>query len=870
MNCPHCGTRTSDTARFCSHCGSSLLLVSAKPHCGRLPHPLALVLQEYHAESNDYIKLHRLCDAAEMLTRFLTTVALAELSASAHSPAWPPGLRAALLDGIERPTFGNWIGILREAGKALSSWRPQVVPELPALAEDLFAIVCPDKATRETALLPLRNSLVHDARFTAEQAHAFLDEHGHRKRFEALWSKPSAGFLTEVELLGIPSAGTCLLLRGIPDRAQGFAPAAASPPDWPAGTILLCRPPRQHYLNLFPLHAFGPVLRRLEGALQERTTEGPVALIYARTDRRVQYTALHPREGHGDGSDAMQAAFDALFPLRDWRLARLQAEEMRLADAALRAAAREYSFRDVVEPLLREPFVGRAAQVTAALVWLDRQRSGAGLVLGQPGMGKTAFAAHLSAEIKRHNRDWLCLRHFFKVADSRCSTRRFVTGVLLQLQLAAGGGRVELPPADKEAIAVFVDALASFSRDRLGPGRTPSRLVLLVDGLDEIAQMDRHFFELVVRAGRIDNIVWLCLGRPEPAVLDGLPAEWAERLFPDLVHPEQTGLPPLDRRAVREFLVEELGRRRYTLLGEESDEGRSRFLDVLTDEARCLPLYLHLLVEDMRRGEFDVHCPDKPPCSLEDYYQRLTDQLALDAARKVLPDVVSLLAVARTPLTDGMLATLLADHDLRGDREWQILFHRSLHLGHSVLKTAYLWDDRTGQTLYHGSFRDHLLQGEAKSYEEFRLAPVLRRARQRVLDLCRRWKEWPAGSDEQRYALAHAMHHLMEVQDTAAVAALVRDGFFQAKAAALGDVEAFVEARQAAELLAQAGSEGCSMLPRPFGRGKFRPSRPARRSSRRPTRSSSAGCCRCGPFPAVSGSSSPSRWRGCWCVRRCW
>src|SRR5262249_53783946 len=153
---------------------------------GRLPHTLAVPLDEYALETNAYVKLHRLCDAAEMLTRFLAVVALAELHEAGRP--FPAALRAALLDGIERPTFGVWTHLLRLASREVAGVDDSLVPELPRLTADLLGVVAGARGTAETALLPLRNALAHDGRFTGGRARHLLDGDGHRRRFEGLWA----------------------------------------------------------------------------------------------------------------------------------------------------------------------------------------------------------------------------------------------------------------------------------------------------------------------------------------------------------------------------------------------------------------------------------------------------------------------------------------------------------------------------------------------------------------------------------------------------------------------------------------------------------------------------------------------------------
>jgi hypothetical protein len=44
-----------------------------------LPFPIALIIKEYVTEENPFVKLHRMTDAAELLTRFLTGVLFSDL-----------------------------------------------------------------------------------------------------------------------------------------------------------------------------------------------------------------------------------------------------------------------------------------------------------------------------------------------------------------------------------------------------------------------------------------------------------------------------------------------------------------------------------------------------------------------------------------------------------------------------------------------------------------------------------------------------------------------------------------------------------------------------------------------------------------------
>ncbi len=783
-----------------------------------LPHPLALVVTAYTPDAPPAVRAWRLCGAAEMLTRFLTAIALAEIAAEKGAAGFPPALRQIMVEGLEWPTFGRWAAILRSALDALPPPDQMLVPELRVLAGHLFEAIGSDADPLEDRILPLRNALVHDY-LPEPRVEQLLVAHGHQARFEALWREPRVAPLRALELLGATDAGEWCVLRGVPARFGEFPLAdprrlgAALAGGWAPGTVVLRRRGDARWRSLFPLQAFGPVLHRTDGRVEPVTVE-PASLMYARGSPLVQYTAFHPQAGHGDAGRATQAAFEALFPLTAWREAIRQAEEAQLAEQALDQAARPFRFRDVVGPLTREPFLGREQELDELRTWLERTPTGAGLVLGAPGMGKTTLAAQLSVALARERADGaLCIRYFFRADDERCTARQFMTGVLLQLR-QHGAPAVELPAAPADARQAFVEALAAFARERLGQPGAPRRLILLLDGVEDIVQRDPAFLTLV-RGRAIPHVTWLCFARPEARVLAELP----ESAVPRVLGPE--GLRPLDARAVREYLLGELGPGGEELLRQESRGGPRLFLDALVDAARRLPLYLRLLVEDLRHGRFRLDRPDQLPATLEEYYGAVVGRLSLDAASKVLPDLIALLAYAQSPLTEGMLEHLLDDHDLRGQPDWASVLQEALRLGHVLMRRDALGDDDTvGYALYHPSFGQYLRAGAARGYREFPLAPVLGLARRRLLRFAARWREWPVGSPARRYALLHAPQHVVDDglpapvtgERRALLDALLEGpfggGFFAAVSAEISDLDALEHARGLATHLAQVFDAG--------------------------------------------------------------
>ena len=126
MTCANCGNETarSQGFRVCLHCGLRIVdtyeVAAALPGVLDVsPHAIALPVAEYLSASRTYEKLHRLTDAAELLTRFCAAAVLADLLDRSPGHSFPEKLQEALLDRLERPTFCAWAGLLETAVNAL-------------------------------------------------------------------------------------------------------------------------------------------------------------------------------------------------------------------------------------------------------------------------------------------------------------------------------------------------------------------------------------------------------------------------------------------------------------------------------------------------------------------------------------------------------------------------------------------------------------------------------------------------------------------------------------------------------------------------------------------------------------------------------
>ncbi|MGE5423045.1 MAG: hypothetical protein ACM3QW_07260, partial [Ignavibacteriales bacterium] len=88
MKCPVCGSEMDRTKKnwICEseeHQDPIIIPIEAQnplpDYLKDLPTPVSIPLVEYWSETNPYIKLYRLCDAAEMITRFFAVVLLSDL-----------------------------------------------------------------------------------------------------------------------------------------------------------------------------------------------------------------------------------------------------------------------------------------------------------------------------------------------------------------------------------------------------------------------------------------------------------------------------------------------------------------------------------------------------------------------------------------------------------------------------------------------------------------------------------------------------------------------------------------------------------------------------------------------------------------------
>jgi hypothetical protein len=705
--------------------------------CAVLPTPIAFVLDEFFREGNPFVALWRMVDAAEIITRFFTITALSDILR--QKGEFPEPVQDALTEKLERPTFGAWKDLLSIAIDNLPKERGQTrcfVSELPSFVRDKWLPALGSGEDKpEEKLIALRNLIAHAGRLPDEKAQELLN--AHRQRFESLAKELS--FLANYDLIACTIACTkerqIVWLKGLPD-ADGSFPKYDRDRSLSfvreQGRVYLVHDDKG--LDLFPLHAFTDILQWREERYEFEGLGEVAPQIYFRLSERG-YLECIPFSTKAVfshlGEDAYQR-FRDIFRLEEWREQRRRKAE----------AQGIQTLWDELVSELTEVFVGREEHIRQVKDAIKGTSKGVLWISGKPGIGKSALMAKLVQDYIGQTQHYIVIPYFFRYGQAGCSTMKFLATALKWLQ-AELNRTIEPEPRLPERQQQLVEALEE------AVSKTGKKVLFLVDGLDEIYRLEREFLNVPFMTMTVkDRIVWVCAGRSEGDLEEALKNRGAVWVFPD-------GLPPLDEQAIRAMLIEHLGRLKYALF--ERDEGeRNRFVETVTRKSEGLPLYVRMVIEDLKAGRWTVWDEEKLPKSLEDYYEQLLERLKVHSAGGVLTPLVCLLAWAKEPITEGTIKVLLQPHHLANEPDWDDVFRKVLKHGHSMLQQRPTSDDESGWTIYLDSFRQHLLKSET-------VKPDRNWAQGRWLKVCEDWKALASQEPSlHRYILRHYAEHLYD------------------------------------------------------------------------------------------------------------
>jgi tetratricopeptide (TPR) repeat protein len=629
------------------------------------PTPVAVALSEYAREEHPVARLWTACDAVEMTLRLLV---IAGVARQAREGVLPEKLAREMREILETPTLGGWF-VLAQA--LVQCGEPAEVAWVKGPLREL--LYGPEKpGTPETSFLRLRNRLAHGGGLTRTEAARLFSLW--RERFEAAFSQ--GGFFANWELLGRTAAGGWRQLRG-PEGGPVEAPAV--PADAKADAVWLRR--GEQLTLLWPLAIFGQPF--VESAPRGG---GDAPQVYSRKEAvRLTYTpvGLDGLAQSESGEGALRA-FERLFESRG-----LAATEFKVAgfEADLRKDATQ--------------MVGRQRELEHVLAAIRETPQGVLWLSGAAGMGKSFLLAKVATSLLEEHQDsrTLVLAYRFRSGDlARCSRESLAQFVVERLQAAAVLKPLFEDEQDEKPSDPLVEALGLIADD--------VRVILLLDGLDEVQRRDDKFAEEVALGVRVPRLVCVCAGRPEPAIEQAMRQLGGRTLFAE-------GLPPMGGDDIRGMLLEKIGPLRKKLLGHDREQGdavMNPFIDLVAQRAAGLPLYVKYVVGDVLANRYRVLDGDESlPDSLHAYHEELLRRLGVGDLQAVVTPLAATLACACEPLTVAQLEAVFLHRKLIRAEGGRSLLERGLAALAAMVTSAPTPEGAVGYTLFHQSLRDHIL-----------------------------------------------------------------------------------------------------------------------------------------------------------------
>ncbi|WP_042462149.1 NACHT domain-containing protein [Neobacillus dielmonensis] len=709
------------------------------PLLQKLPTPIALTLAEFFKETNPFLSLHRLTDAAEMVTRFFAIVSLSNVYQIEKE--FPEKLRLSLMEKIERPTFGAWIGLADDAIQFLAKRKAFFMKEMLPFWKDTWKPFLLGTSNHDgTAILSLRNKLAHGGRLPDEEAEKLY--HSFSTKMTNMADQLT--FLQSYLLLATDDKGNIqTLLQGLPDEI-GSIPAISEQTS-PLESIAVYIKHDHEYINLFPLQYYDIAMVWSESEQEFLKTDShPSPMIYMRYNKNrkmLEFTSFGKKSSFSQKGEDLLQPFLSIYNFEDWRKKRIARQRL---DESF--PQWDFEFMDILSDLT-QIIVGRSQQIKDVKGWVKEKRKENSClwVTGKPGVGKSAFMAKLALDFKGFGKKLFVIPFFFRAGDIRCSPDQFYH--IATLKLAKEFGLTFAIKPNEPIQGQFLKCLDEIQKQQILEKENRTILFLL-DGLDELGPSHESFFKLPFKHP-ISGCLWVCASRPEYHLKNIF--MHADQLWDD------GELPSLQSEEIRELIEQECEMQRYELYKRDekvnSASYENHFIDVVMKKSQGLPLYIHLLMEDIKKGKYSFYDENELPNGLEHYYDSLLERLKTGDLTFYLNYIFSVLCWAYEPLTKKDIGAILEKAlDVHGVPGWQAGLYRALEYGSVVLKQAETSDGEMGWTIYHDSFRNHL-----------RSSSMMNHLRHIGLQLLLTWcMEWEKNHVDTTYPLRHYAKHLYD------------------------------------------------------------------------------------------------------------
>ena len=396
------------------------------------------------------------------------------------------------------------------------------------------------------------------------------------------------------------------------------------------------------------------------------------------------------------------------------------------------------SFDDLIAERTSE-FVGRAFVDARLAAFMEQHDRGYFVLVGEPGIGKTAWAAHVVQE-------WQALHHFNVPAMGIVRPDQCLENLCAQLI-----ARFELEHPDQLPLSTGRDgSYLSWLLHQAAEQLNDERLVIIIDALDEV-QMPaavRGANVLYVPSTLPARVYVVATRRPQAVMLETAPGMPLETFTLGAELAENQA----DVRAYLQAQVQKPGV--ADRLRERAIEGE-RFVEELAKMSAGNFMYLAYMLPDIESGVFDPLNLSEQPQGLRGYYERFWNEL--EAAKgegrqawlKFYRPVIGLLAVAREPVSARWIGRTLG---LDGEEVEEFALARWQKFLHRMQADGEAW-----WRVYHASFGDFLREELDGAAEYHSLIAGYYKA------AC--GGDWPKLADmDGGYGLRHLAAHLAEAE----------------------------------------------------------------------------------------------------------
>ena len=651
------------------------------PFCETWPSPVALPLKEYLQESHPTVRLWAACDTVELMLRLLV---IGYAGSWVRGGGLPEKLSRKLSGVIEAPTLGAWFvmaqALSEQAGKNPGFEAAAEFIRVP-LRDLLYGAQKP--GTPETSFISLRNRLAHGGGLMQAESARLLGLWQERVRNTLI----AAAFLNDWELLGRDDTQSWRRLRGA--TAGGMQ---ASPPALEGERDSIWLRIGEKSFLLWPMALFG---KPGSDTLSGRRLGGEVSpQIYSR--REGVCLAYTPMGVVGMAQSTSGASAVRMF--EQW----FQIEHHHSSVEGFKV--RDFKVADFWREIRRDSgqLVGREMELEQARQQVLGREQGVLWISGVAGMGKSFLLARLAVGLLGDEQGVrrVVLPYRFRGGEQvRCS-REALGQFVVERLLAAGAMR-----------EVFQDQPKNHAEKRLGDAlgmiRPEIRVILVLDGLDEVQRRDRKFVEEIPLGLRYPRVLWVCAGRDENGIGESMTRLGAERVFAG-------GLPPMTSRDIRGMILEKIGPLRRRLVAGDLERGDSvvnPFIEKVTERAAGLPLYVRYVIGDVLNGKYqEMDGQEELPASLHAYHEELLTKLGVGDLQAVVTPLAATLACAHEPLAVRELEAILVWRKLLQAGSGAELVDRGLGALSSMVSTAPNRAGEIGFTLFHQSLQEHIQQ----------------------------------------------------------------------------------------------------------------------------------------------------------------